>query len=191
VSAHTMERLMLKVFRKRRFKGMKFTYFVESNPNRPGTHGHFTTANEPSGLRWSGPNSVGEYMIEKYGRFQTKPVDCKTEIGLAAYLGKYCTKEHADGHWGFVGWDPREKEPKPKLRSMSDKDPALVQAPEVIEAWKAQQVAWNWQKQTGRKIRQHSGSRENGRTNVRTFEVRVDGQRFGHFEQTEVYNNAK
>jgi len=78
-----------------------------------------------------------------------------------------------------------------KLRPMSDRDEAPVLVPDVIEKWKEDQRAWNWMKGSGRKIRQHSGSRENGRLNIKTHEVREAGERFGHFEQVEVYNNVK
>jgi hypothetical protein len=196
VSAMTMERLMLKELRRRRFKGMEFGYFVEKNKRRMGTHGHFVTANEPSELRWAGKdgNSVGEYMIEKYGRFQTAGVKCKTIFGLAAYLAKYCSKEHADGHWGFVNFEKRDlvlKNKPEKMRPMGDRCQAPAVAADVILKWKKDQAAWNWQKGVGRKIRQHSGTRENGRLNVRTREVKEAGEKFGHFEQTMVYNNAK
>lgn len=198
VSAMTMERLMLKEFRRRRFKAMgvrmAFGYFVENNTARPGTHGHFVTAAEPKGLRWAGVNSVGEYMIEKYGRFQTNKVNQGTTIGLAAYLAKYVSKELTDGHWGFVNFEKGDLELKDKpkkLRRMDDRCQAPAVAADVIMKWKKDQAAWNWQKGSGRKIRQHSGSRENGRANVRTHEVRAAGEKFGHFQQEVVYNNLK
>lgn len=194
VSSMTMERLMLKELRKRRFRDMAFTYFVENNKHRPGTHGHFTTKGEPSDLRWAGEGSVGEMMIEKYGRFQTRKVVGATKFGLAAYLAKYCSKEHADGHWGFVNFNKRDlvlQNKPPKQRSMTDRCQApAVTADEKIKALE-DAAAWKWQKGVGRKIRQHSGTRENGRLNVRTYEVREAGERFGHFEQEMIYNNAK
>jgi hypothetical protein len=194
VSAQTMERLVLRLFKKRRFKGMKFGYFIEKNKQRFGTHGHFVTVNEPEKLRWSGKNSVGEMMIEKYGRFQTNKVNGECTFGLAAYLAKYCSKEHADGHWGFVNFDKPDFEldvQSVKPRPMWDRDPAPSLGPDVIAAWKENQKAWKWKKDSGRKIRMHSGSRENGRLNIKTHEVREAGERFGHFEQVEVYNNLK
>ena len=194
VSAHTMQRLMLRTFKKRRFKEMKYAYFVEKNSQRFGTHGHFVTANEPEKLRWAGKNSVGEMMIEKYGRFQTNKVKSEVVFGLAAYLAGYCSKGLADGHWGFVNFEKPEFQlevQSEKLRSMKDRDQAPVQDAGVIAAWKENQKAWNWMKDSGRKIRMHSGSRENGRLNIKTHEVRDAGERFGHFEQVEVYNNAK
>lgn len=194
VSSMTMERLMLRELRKRRFKEMGFGYFVENNKHRPGTHGHFVTANEPSDLRWAGDGSVGEMMIEKYGRFETRKVIGATKMGLACYLAKYCSKEHADGHWGFVNFDKRDfvlqNKPK-KLRRMDDRCQAPAVAADVILKWQEDAAAWKWQKDSGRKIRQHSGTRENGRLNVRTHEVREAGERFGHFEQEMIYNNAK
>ena len=133
-------------------------------------------------------------MIEKYGRFQTDRVKGETIFGLAAYLAKYCSKEHADGHWGFVNFEKRDlvlKNKPVKLRAMGDRDQApAVGADELIRGLE-EQAAWNWQKGVGRKIRQHSGTRENGRLNVRTREVKEAGEKFGHFEQTMVYNNAK
>lgn len=190
-AAHAMERLMLRLFKKRRFKGMKFGYFVEKNKQRFGTHGHFVTANEPKKLRWAGKDSVGEMMIEKYGRFQTNKVNGECTFGLAAYLAKYCSKELADSHWGFVNFNYQLQVQRVKPRPMKDRDPAPAVADSVITAWKENQKAWKWQKDSGRKIRMHSGTRENGRLNIRTHEVREAGAKFGHFEQELVYNNAK
>lgn len=187
VAAPTMEKIVLKTFRKRRFKGMKFGWFIEANKQRPGTHAHFVTRDEPPALRWAGPDSVGEYMIERYGRFRTEGVNGKKTFGLAAYLAKYCSKELADSHWGFKGWQTEQKEKRPKLRGFKDKDAAPIHEPEIIQAWKENQNAWKWQKDAGRKLRQHTGDRENGRTNVRTSYDSTEEV----FKQEIVYNNLK
>jgi hypothetical protein len=191
VAAPTMEKIVLKTFSRRRFKGMKFGWFIEANKQRPGTHAHFVTRDEPAALRWSGPDSVGEFMIERYGRFRTEGVDGKKTFGLAAYLAKYCSKELADSHWGFKGWIEHlitdQEVGRPKLRGMKDKDPAPIQDPEEVQALRETAKAWNWQKSAGREIRQHSQSRENGRTNVRTsYDSKEE-----IFKQEIVYNNLK
>ena len=191
VKAATMEKIVLKTFSRRRFKGMKFGWFIEANKQRPGTHAHFVTCNEPPALRWAGPDSVGEFMIERYGRFRTEGVNGKKTFGLAAYLAKYCSKELADSHWGFKGWggsDPeKSSESKQKQRPFKDRDLAPIWDQEIIQQWKANQRAWNWKKDAGSKIRQHTGDRENGRTNVRTA---YDSKK-EVFTQEIVYNNLK
>lgn len=191
VAAAAMAKICLRVFRKRRFNGMKFGYFIEKNKTRMGTHAHFVTKDEPKDLRWAGENSVGEYMIERYGRFQTKKVDGTMTFGLAAYLAKYCSKELADQHWGFHGWHDEPKEKRPKLRAMWDKQEVPNLTSTEIEEAKRIQKGWRWMKTAGREIRQHSGVRENGRTNVRTYEVRTDPKCPGEFKQELVYNNKK
>jgi hypothetical protein len=191
VAAGSMEKIVLRTFRKRRFKGMKFGYFIEANKQRPGTHAHFVTKDEPSDLRWAGEGSVGEFMIERYGRFESQKVDGKKTFGLAAYLAKYCSKELADQHWGFHGWYEEPQERRPKLRAMWDKQEVIKLTSTDLQKWERIQQDWKWMKSAGSKIRQHSGSRENGRTNVRTYEVREDPKVPGHFEQEIVYNNLK
>lgn len=191
VAAAAMEKIVLRTFRKRRFGKMKFGYFIESNKNRPGTHAHFVTKDEPSDLRWAGAGSVGEYMIERYGRFQTAKVNGEKTFGLAAYLAKYCSKELSDQHWGFHGWIDEVKEKAPKLRAMWDVDPAPPMSRETKKSLRRDAMEWKRMKWAGRLIRQHASSRENGRTNVRTFEVREDPKVPGEFKQELVYNNLK
>ena len=187
VAAATMEKIVLKTFKARRFKGMKFGWFIEANKQRPGTHAHFVTRDEPPALRWAGPDSVGEFMIERYGRFRTEKVNGHKTFGLAAYLAKYCSKELADSHWGFKGWGETKKERRPKMRGMKDLDPAPIHAPEEIQKSREIAAAWRWQKGAGREIRQHSGSRENGRLNIKTsYDEKLEV-----FTQVEVYNNLK
>lgn len=187
VAAATMEKIVLKTFKARRFKGMKFGWFIEANKQRPGTHAHFVTRDEPPALRWSGPDSVGEFMIERYGRFRTEGVNGAKTFGLAAYLAKYCSKELADSHWGFKGWGETKSERRPKLRPKWDKDPAPIQDPEDVQALRENAAAWKWQKDAGSKIRQHKGDRENGRLNIKTsYDSKEEV-----FTQEEVYNNWK
>lgn len=183
-SAAQMEKIIHRLFRKRRFKGMKYNFFIEDNKLRIGTHGHFCTANEPKDLRWT---KVWEYVHERYGRFQTTGVNGAKTFGLAAYLAKYCSKELSDSHWGFVGWGETEKEKRPKLRPKWDKDPAPIQDPEDVQALRENAAAWKWQKDAGSKIRQHAGDRENGRLNIKTsYDSKAEV-----FTQEEVYNNWK
>lgn len=185
VAARTMEKIVLKMFKARRFKGVKFGWFIEANKTRPGTHAHFVTRDEPSALRWAGPDSVGEFMIERYGRFRTERVNGDKTFGLAAYLAKYCSKELADSHWGFKGWGEQKTERRPRLRGMKDLDAAPIQDPEDVQTARAIQAAWRWQKGAGSKIRQHQGGRENGRLNIRTS---YDSKK-EVFTQVDVYNN--
>lgn len=191
VAAPSMEKIVKGLFRKRRFKGMKFGYFVEANKQRSGYHAHFVTKDEPSDLRWAGKGSVGEFMIERFGRFETQKINGEKTFGLAAYLAKYCSKELADQHWGFIGWNPEPKERRPKMRAMWDKQEVIKLTSTDLQKWKRIQSDWKWMKSAGREIRQHSGSRENGRTNVRTKEVRPDPKTPGPFIQEIVYNNLK
>ena len=187
VAAPTMEKIVMKTFRKRRFKGMKFGYFIEANKQRPGTHAHFVTRDEPSGLRWAGENSVGEYMIERYGRFRTEKVNGQKTFGLAAYLAKYCSKELSDQHWGFHGWVTEPKEKRTKLRAMWDKQEVKKMTSDEERKLKEMQRNWRWMKGEGNRIRQHRGDRENGRTNVKTsYDSKEEV-----FKQEIVYNNLK
>lgn len=186
VAAAGMEKIVMRVFRKRRFKGMKFGYFIEANKTRPGTHAHFVTRDEPEGLRWT---LVHKYMLERYGRFETQKVNGEKTFGLAAYLAKYCSKELADQHWGFHGWLPVIKEKRPKLRGFKDKQPAPPMSREEKKKLRREAMEWKRLKWSGRLIRQHGPSRENGRTNVRTYETQKEG--LGEFKQEVVYNNKK